>query len=233
MNSQPSRIASRRSRPQQAWPPSRPTRQRSDVAQRIGRHVLRYAASNFLENESRSQGDVPQESQQGHQGQGSGRTQVVMDILVGQLLEEIIQYLIRHNFFLRRRNASRTSATRDVDQQQGDCLHSQSSYDQRRRHRRQRRTDAMMVSLDRLSTELEVTNDALLQVMHSSRNGPTENELLIPNADDLRRAIARSTARIESVRHHDRRAARHGSTARRDGRAPPRSTSQLHVEPSY
>lgn len=234
MPSQSSRISSRRSRPQQqAWPSSRPVRQRSDVAQRLGRHVLRYAASNFLENESRSRGESPQERRHGQQSEDSGRGQVVMDILVGQLLEEVIQYLVRHNFFLRRRTASRTSATRDLDQQV-DCLHSQSSYEQRRRHRRQRRTDAMMVSLDRLSTELETTNNALLRVINNPRNGSiTENGPLLADAGDLRRAINRCVARIESVRHHYRRTSGQGSSARGDGRFLSRSSSQLRSQSSY
>lgn len=124
-------------------------------------------------------------------------------------------------------SCSRTSTTRDVDRHQGEGLQSQSSYEQRSRHRRQRRTDLMMVSLDRLSTELELTNDALLRV---TRNGSTENESLLANAGDLRRAIIRCVARIESVRRHHRRALGRVSSARGDSRLFSRSSSQLHSQ---
>lgn len=227
MTSQSYYLPPRRAGPRQAWPSSRPTRQRSDVAQRLGRHVLRYAASRFLETESRSEGQSPRGVRQSQQCQGSSTEGVVMDILVGQLLEEVIQYLIRHNFFRRGRATSRASSTRDVDRHQGEGPHSQSSYEQRSRHRRQRRTDLMMVSLDRLSTELELTNDALLRVI---RNGSTQNESLLANAGDLRRAIIRCVARIESVRRHHRRNSGRGSSARGDSRLLSRSSSQLHSQ---
>ncbi|KUI64490.1 hypothetical protein VM1G_11352 [Cytospora mali] len=119
-----------------------------------------------------------------------------MDVLVGELLEEVIQYLVRRNFFRRGSNGPRPSTTntttREVGRHQREGLDSQSSYDQRRRHRRQRHTESLMASLDRLSTELELTHDALVRVMHSPRNSHTDNEPLLANADDLRRTIDRS-----------------------------------------
>lgn len=270
MPSQTTRISPRRARPPQAWPPSRPTRERSEVARRLGQHVLRYAASRYIEQfESRSQEESQQGGRQGQQSQGSGTGQVVMDVLVRQLLEEVIQYLVRHHFFRRGRNSSRpgtgtgtgtgigigtgtgtrtrtrnptatetvTVNARNTDRNnQGESLNSQSSYEQRRSHRRERRTEAMMVSLDRLSNELELTHVALLRVIHSPRNCHTENEPLLANASDLRRAITRSMARIESVRNHyhceSRRPSRYERAARGDGRGSSRSSSQFHSQSS-
>lgn len=228
MPSQSSRLSTRRTRPLQPYPASRPTRQRSDVAQRLGRHVLRYATSGFLEHLA-SRG-------QGHD-QASGRGQIAMDVLIVQLLEEVIQYLVRHNFFRRARADARPPASnaRDGDGDRHQARETpQSSYEQRRRHRRQRRTEIMMASLDRLSSELELTQDAVSRVIQSSRNSRVGNEPLLTNADDLRQAISRSTARIESVRNHYRRDSRRSSRHGRAGRGPDsvysRSSSQLHSQ---
>lgn len=155
-----------------------------------------------------------------------------MSMLVGQLLEEVVDYVVRHNFFRRQRSspsenaaaaATPAAATRAPEQQQQpqeqphlQQSHSQSSLEERQRRRRHRRSEVLMTSLDRLSAELETTYDALMRVSHAPRGteGAPGDEPLIANADDLRRAITRSLARIESIRHHHRASRRGSRTAR-------------------
>ncbi|KAG6365777.1 hypothetical protein INS49_007388 [Diaporthe citri] len=152
-----------------------------------------------------------------------------MSMLVGQLLEEVVDYVVRHNFFRRQRNspsenaAATTTATptaRAAEQQPQEQPHlqqsnSQSSLEERQRRRRHRRSEVLMTSLDRLSAELETTYGALMRVSHTPRSeGAAADEPLIANVDDLRRAITRSLARIESIRHHHR-ATRRGSRSAR------------------
>lgn len=76
-----------------------------------------------------------------------------------------------------------------------------------------------MTSLDRLSAELETTYDALMRVSHAPPGSQVSSgdEPLITNVDELRRAITRSLARIESIRHHHR-ATRRGSRSARTTR---------------
>jgi hypothetical protein len=209
---------------------------------------------------------APHQPQQGNHGggssssqhsdgsSGSGLGQAAMSMLVGQLLEEVVDYVVRHNFFRRpkdgpqsgedsTKNTSTATATRaaraaEQPQPQGGQPSSSrrhhhqspaSSLDERQRRRRHRRGEVLMTSLDRLSAELETTYDALMRVSHApaipippgagagghaqsestttAGDGPTS---LVANVDELRRAITRSLARIESVRYHHR-AARRGS----------------------
>ncbi|KAK2605670.1 hypothetical protein N8I77_008492 [Diaporthe amygdali] len=233
-------ISSRRSRPRQARPPLRPSRERSDAARRLGQHALRYAASRYpQQREPQSSGNRNGHSEQRasqtnqHSEGGSGIGQAAMSVLVGQLLEEVMDYVVRHNFFRRQRTSSptanNTTATataatpsRSAEQQpQGqphlEQSHSQSSFEERQRRRRHRRSEVLMTSLDRLSAELETTYDALMRVSHDPRAAEVSpgDEPFIANVDDLRRAITRSLARIESIRHHHRASRR----ASRSGRA--------------
>lgn len=228
---QSSRISPRRVRPRQAQASSRPSG-RSDVARHLGQHVLGYVASWVLEHYAmRSQEQTQQEGRQDPESQGHGTGQIFTDILFGQLLEEVIQYLIRHNFFRHRRHQPRTPSARNMDIQRETSLNSQSSCEQRRRYRHRRRTDIMIASLGRLSTELEVTHIALLRLLHSPRNIHPVEEPLITNANNLKRAITRSTAMIESVRQRCRRESRqlsgHGRAARGNSGTLSRSSSQL------
>lgn len=244
-------ISSRRSRPRQARPAVRPTRERSDVTRRLGQHALRNAASRYPQHREsqggRSNSRNGRNEQRGshanqHSDESSGLGQAAMSMLVGQLLEEVVDYVVRHNFFRRQRNspsentaATTTAATtsRAAEQQPQEQphlqqSHSQSSLEERQRRRRHRRSEVLMTSLDRLSAELETTYDALMRVSHTPHEaeGAPANEPLIANVDDLRRAITRSLARIESIRHHHRatrrgsrsaRATRLGSTISRAG----------------
>lgn len=245
-------ISSRRSRPRQARTALRPTRERSDVTRRLGQQALRNAASRYPQQREpqggRSNSRNGHNERRGsrpshHSDEGSGLGQAAMSMLVGQLLEEVVDYVVRHNFFRRQRNspsenAAATTATatattaRAAEQQPQEQphlqqSHSQSSLEERQRRRRHRRSEVLMTSLDRLSAELETTYDALMRVSHAPRpEGAPANEPLIANVDDLRRAITRSLARIESIRHHHRatrrgsrsaRATRPGSTVSRAG----------------
>lgn len=238
-------ISSRRSRPRQARPALRPTRERSDVTRRLGQQALRNAASRYPQQREpqggrSSSGNGHNESRGGranqHNDEGSGLGQAAMSMLVGQLLEEVVDYVVRHNFFRRQRSspsentataaaatpAAAAPATRAAEQQQPreqphlQQSHSQSSLEERQRRRRHRRSEVLMTSLDRLSAELETTYDALMRASHAPRGseGAPNDEPLIANVDDLRRAITRSLARIESIRHHHR-ATRRGSRSAR------------------
>lgn len=248
-------ISSRRSRPRQARPVLRPSRERSDVTRRLGQHALRNAAGRYPQQREPHVGRSS--SRNGHGGQqgghgggsqhsdgGSGLGQAAMSMLVGQLLEEVVDYVVRHNFFRKQKDsspedASKTTAAapattaRAPEQQPQEQPHlqqspSQSSLEDRQRRRRHRRSEVLMTSLDRLSTELETTYDALMRVSHAPppAQPSSGDEPLIANVDELRRAITRSLARIESIRHHHRatrrgsrsaRATRTGSTMTRGG----------------
>lgn len=246
-------MSSRRSRPRQSRPVLRPARERSDVTRRLGQQALRNAASRYPQH--REQQGGRSNSRNGyseqrashtnqHSDEGSGLGQAAMSMLVGQLLEEVVDYVVRHNFFRRQRNpppesvatataTATPAATRAPEQQPQEQphlqqSHSQSSLEERQRRRRHRRSEVLMTSLDRLSAELETTYDALMRVSHAPRGGEAApgDEPLIANVDDLRRAITRSLARIESIRHHHRatrrgsrstRATRLGSTVSRAG----------------
>lgn len=243
-------ISSRRSRPRQARPVLRPTRERSDVTRRLGQQALRNAANRYPQrrepqsgrsNSRNGRSEQRASHANQHSGEGSGLGQAAMSMLVGQLLEEVVDYVVRHNFFRRQRSSpsenttttATPTATRTAEQQpqQPPHLqqsHSQSSLEERQRRRRHRRSEVLMTSLDRLSAELETTYDALMRVSHAPRGGEGApgDEPLIANVDDLRRAITRSLARIESIRHHHRatrrgsrsaRATRMGSTVSRAG----------------
>lgn len=234
-------ISSRRSRPRQARPALRPTRERSDVTRRLGQQALRNAASRYPQRREpqggRSNSRNGQNEQRGsrpsqHSDEGSGLGQAAMSMLVGQLLEEVVDYVVRHNFFRRQRNSpsentattATTTTARTAEQQPQEQphlqqSHSQSSLEERQRRRRHRRSEVLMTSLDRLSGELETTYDALMRVSHHPRGveGAPADEPLIANVDDLRRAITRSLARIESIRHHHR-ATRRGSRSARTTR---------------
>lgn len=158
-----------------------------------------------------------------------------MSMLVGQLLEEVVDYVVRHNFFRRQKDSSSeedagkdtataTTTARTAEQQPQGQSHlqqspSQSSLEDRQRRRRRRRTEVLMTSLDRLSAELETTYDALMRVSHAPPAAQTSSgdEPLVANVDELRRAITRSLARIESIRHHQR-ATRRGSRSARGTR---------------
>lgn len=246
-------VSSRRSRPRQVRPPLRPTRERSDVTRRLGQQALRNASNRYPQrrepqggrsNSRNGQNEQRASHANQHSDEGSGLGQAAMSMLVGQLLEEVVDYVVRHNFFRRQRsstseNATATTAapaaaaTRAAEQQPREQphlqqSHSQSSLEERQRRRRHRRSEVLMTSLDRLSAELETTYDALMRVSHAPRGSEASpsDEPLIANADDLRRAITRSLARIESIRHHHRasrrgsrstRATRLGSTVSRAG----------------
>lgn len=243
-------ISSRRSRPRQARPVLRPTRERSDVTRRLGQQALRNAASRYPQrrepqsgrsNSRNGRNEQRTSHANQHSDEGSGLGQAAMSMLVGQLLEEVVDYVVRHNFFRRQRNspsenaattathtATRTAEQQPQEQPHLQQSHSQSSLEERQRRRRHRRSEVLMTSLDRLSSELETTYDALMRVSHAPRSGESApgDEQLVANVDDLRRAITRSLARIESIRHHHRatrrgsrsaRATRVGSTVSRAG----------------
>lgn len=231
-------MSSRRPRPRQARPALRPTRERSDVTRRLGQQALRNAASRYPQHREpqggRSNSRNGHNEQRGsrpsqHSDEGSGLGQAAMSMLVGQLLEEVVDYVVRHNFFRRQRtspseNSTATATTTTTaraaehqpqEQPQLQQSHSQSSLEERQRRRRHRRSEVLMTSLDRLSSELETTYDALMRVSHTPRiEGAPADEPFIANVDDLRRAITRSLARIESIRHHHR-ASRRGSRSAR------------------
>lgn len=237
-------ISSRRSRPRQARPVLRPSRERSDVTRRLGQQALRNAAGRYPQQREphggRSSSGNRHGGQQGghgsesqHSDGGSGLGQAAMSMLVGQLLEEVVDYVVRHNFFRRQKDpssedASKSTATtaRAAEQQPQEQPHlqhsaSQSSLEERQRRRRHRRSEVLMTSLDRLSAELETTYDALMRVSHAPPTAQAQvssgDEPLIANVDELRRAITRSLARIESIRHHQR-ATRRGSRSARTAR---------------
>ncbi|KAH8780922.1 hypothetical protein F5883DRAFT_539036 [Diaporthe sp. PMI_573] len=237
-------ISSRRSRPRQARPALRPTRERSDVTRRLGQHALRNAAGRYPQQREpqggRSSSRNGHGGKQGNHGSqhsdgGSGLGQAAMSLLVGQLLEEVVDYVVRHNFFRRQKDSSSEGATKNTatttattakaaEQQPQEQPHlqrspSQSSLEERQRRRRHRRSEVLMTSLDRLSGELETTYDALMRVSHAPQGAQisTGDEPLIANVDELRRAITRSLARIESIRHHHR-ATRRGSRSARSTR---------------
>lgn len=223
-------ISSRRSRPRQARPVLRPTRERSDVTRRLGQQALRNAANRYPQrrepqvgrsNSRNGRNEQRASHANQHSDEGSGLGQAAMSMLVGQLLEEVVDYVVRHNFFRRQRsspseNATSTptpTATRTAEQQPQEQphlqrSHSQSSLEERQRRRLHRRSEVLMTSLDRLSAELETTYDALMRVSHAPRSGES-----VPG-DDLRRAITRSLARIESIRHHHRATRRQSRSAR-------------------
>lgn len=234
-------ISSRRSRPRQARPVLRPTRERSDVTRRLGQQALRNAASRYPQrrepqvgrsNSRNGRNEQRASHANQHNDEGSGLGQAAMSMLVGQLLEEVVDYVVRHNFFRRQRNppsensaatatATTTATARAAEQHSQEQPHlqqsqSQSSLEERQRRRRHRRSEVLMTSLDRLSAELETTYDALMRVSHAPRGGEGApgDEPFIANVDDLRRAITRSLARIESIRHHHR-ATRRGSRSAR------------------
>lgn len=60
-----------------------------------------------------------------------------------------------------------------------------------------------MTSLDRLSSELDTTYDSLMRMLRDP--SPAMDETLRENANDLRRAITRCMARVESVQTRSRR----------------------------
>lgn len=237
-------ISSRRSRPRQARPVLRPSRERSDVTRRLGQQALRNAAGRYPQQREphggRSSSGNRHGGQQGghgsgsqHSDGGSGLGQAAMSMLVGQLLEEVVDYVVRHNFFRRQKDSSSEDASKGTatattartaeqqqPQEQPHLQHSasQSSLEERQRRRRHRRSEVLMTSLDRLSAELETTYDALMRVSHAPPAAQAQvssgDEPLIANVDELRRAITRSLARIESIRHHQR-ATRRGSRSAR------------------
>lgn len=236
-------ISSRRSRPRQTRPPLRPTRERSDVTRRLGQQALRNAAGRYPQQREphggrSSSGNGHSRPQGSHGSQhsdgGSGLGQAAMSMLVGQLLEEVVDYVVRHNFFRRPKEtppenaATSTAATTTTakaaeeqpqEQPRRTQSPSQSSLEERQRRRRHRRSEVLMTSLDRLSAELETTYDALMRVSHAPPGSQISSgdEPLIANVDELRRAITRSLARIESIRHHHR-ATRRGSRSARTTR---------------
>lgn len=157
----------------------------------------------------------------------------VTNALLEELISEVVEFIVRHNFFMGNKNANLEEGEQDSAKgaQSGDSQPQEpsqssqhSSADERRRHRYQRRSEAMMHSLDRLSDELETTYDATVRVLRESGNGAKANdkieeggkpqettdnpdESLRENLENLRRATTRCMARVESVRrsHHGSR----------------------------
>lgn len=222
------------SRPVGARPPSRQSsrvqqvrtatassssRGRGQAARRVARYVLEYAFTRYLEQQHHRRPAPSQSQQRSTQNHAHGDSAIghaVTSVLLEQLIQEIIEYIVRHNFFRgsRDHNTS-TPGQGERDQPPAESQSSQSSTDQRRRRRHRRRSEAMVTSLDRLSSELEATYDAVVRVLRPSDGGPPVDENLRSNADELRRAITRCMARVESVRrrhHHygSRRTSRRG-----------------------
>lgn len=216
-------------------------RGRAEYAQRTARNVFDFAMARYMEQQRRQAGESTRSNtntntnshntnthetshHQSHAGSAVGHA--VTGVLLEQLIQEILEYLIRHNFFRRRRNTSapgggggggggqQTDQHRQVDTgtQTSQQSSSSSSTDQRRRHRRRRHSEVMMTSLDRLSSELETTYDTLMRVLREP--SPAMDDTFRENASDLRRAITRCMARVESVQTRNRRSRRARGSAR-------------------
>lgn len=200
------------------------SRRRSDAARRVGQNVLQHAGTRFVEQQERRR---TSQSHEHHESGGSAVGHAVTSVLLEQLLQEVWEYLVRHNFFRGPRNGK--SPTSDQGKEthkdtQADTQPSQASQmsqasqasatEQRRRHRRQRRSEAMVASLDRLSSELENTYDAAIRILRHPEGETHVDDTLRTSVDDLRRAITRCMARVESVRRYHHRSRR---TSRRRG----------------
>lgn len=86
----------------------------------------------------------------------------------------------------------------------------------------------MVNSLDRLSSELQATHDAIVRVLSSSEGNIPMDESFRSNAENLRRAINSCSLRVESVR---RRHHHHGSR-RNPRRGTPGDDASLSVAAS-
>lgn len=218
------------SRTQQRSRPSRPGpipttsasapsrgRVRAEYAQRTARNVFNFALARYMEQQHHQSGGSSRANtnantnhsnetthHQSHAGSAVGHA--VTGVLLEQLIQEVLEYLIRHNFFRKRRNTSTPRQPGQSRQVDTGTQTSQSSTEQRRRHRRRRQSEVMMTSLDRLSSELETTYDTLMRVLHEPN--PAMDESLRENANELRRAITRCMARVESVQTRGRRSRR-------------------------
>lgn len=199
-----------RNAPPRPVPAPAASRRGRDSAQRAGRYVLQYAGARYLERQERSSQSRAR-NQQVHGESALGHA--VSSVLLEQLLQEIIEFLVRHDFFLpRRRGTSDSGPDRSEPDQQPASQDSQTSFEQRRRRRHRRRNQAMMHSLDRLSSELQTTHDAAVNLLRHDTEPPAQlEETLRSSADDLRRATTRCMARVEAVRHQhgSRRPSRH------------------------
>lgn len=225
----------RSSRPRR--PTTAPSRNRSEIGGQVAGYVLRYAANRYIEQQRHRHLN---RSRRAHGGSLFGHA--VTNVLLEELIQEAIEYLVRHNFFMgnsRRRDpngqedprpdAGSGRGRQNDDDDGGHEAPSQqssqsSSTEQRRRHRHRRRGEAMMTSLDRLSNELETTYEAVVRALGDSTGSQNEatvviNEPLRTNAEDLRRAITRCMARIESVRRYHPDGSRRRSRHRGSGRS--------------
>lgn len=206
-------------------------RGRAQYAQRTARNVFDFAMARYMEQQHRQGGEANRSNvnanshntnttthetshHQSHAGSAVGHA--VTGVLLEQLIQEILEYLIRHNFFRRRRNTStpggQTDQHRQVDTGTQTSQSSSSSTEQRRKHRRRRHSEVMMTSLDRLSSELETTYDTLMRVLREPN--PAMDDTFRENVNDLRRAITRCMARVESVQTRNRRSRRARGSAR-------------------
>lgn len=206
-------IVFRNQRPRAPRPPTTPAstslpsrgRARADYAQRAARYLFDFALARYTEQQhhrTSSRANPNETTHQSHGGSVIGHA--VTGILLEQLTQEIIEYLVRHNFF----RARSTSVPRQQEQSREvdtGTQTSQSSTEHRRRHRRNRSSEVMMTSLDRLSSELETTYDTLVRLLRDPDSNPPLDETLRENASDLRRAITRCMARVESVQTRSRR----------------------------
>lgn len=206
--------------------PSSRGRRRAEYAQRTAQNVFTFAMARYMEQQRRQAGESSHSNANSHNNNttnahetshhqshaSSAVGHAVTGVLLEQLIQEILEYLIRHNFFRRRRSTStsgrggQTDHHRQIDTGTQTSQQSSTSTEQRRRHRRQRHSEVMMTSLDRVSTELEATYDTLMRVLREPN--PAMDETLRENATDLRRAITRCMARVESVQTRNRRSRR-------------------------
>lgn len=107
----------------------------------------------------------------------------VTNALLEELIQEVIEFIVRHNFFLGKKPesgegnedpAAGSSQPGGSQREEHPSQGSHSSTEERRRRRHRRRSEAMMHSLDRLSDELEATYDATVRVL---REEPRDHEM--------------------------------------------------------
>lgn len=215
-------LSSRAQRPRASRPDNAPSstsplsrgRGRAEYAQRAARYLFDFALARYTEQQHHrgpSRANTNETSPQSHGGSAIGHA--VTGVLLEQLIQEIMEYLVRHNFF-RRRNTSPPRHAQQNSHVDTGTQTSQSSTEHRRRHRHRRHDNVLMTSLDRLSCELETTYDALIRIVRDPENSTTMDETLRGNTNDLRRAITRCMARVESVRTRNRRSQRVRGSAR-------------------
>lgn len=187
----------------------------NDIGRRLTGYALRFAVNRVVEQRRhRTNNDSNHQNSAGAHDSGSALGHAVTNALLEELIQEVIEFIVRHNFFMGGNNNSKSNnggqgqqdpaaaapgsnAQQAGDRQRGEpppLISQHSSHsptEERRRRRHRRRSEAMMHSLDRLSEELEATHDATVRVLGKVNNAENkdEHEAQEPNTDSNNKEV--------------------------------------------